>query len=111
MSVERALEQLMPSHRVVVLLRDVEHMTTSEAAAVLEVSEENVRVRLHRARARLRELVVRELGVEVEDVLRFDGERCDRLVGAVVRGVYSDARYATRSARSPSLSPRSSSES
>jgi RNA polymerase sigma-70 factor (ECF subfamily) len=111
LSADRALELLIPSHRVVLLMRYVEHMTTSETAAILEVSEENVRVRLHRARARLRELVVEELGAEVEEILRFDGERCDRLVGAVVRGIYSEARYATRSARSPSVSSSSNSAS
>jgi len=111
LSAERALELLIPSHRVVVLLRDVEHMTTSEAAAILEVSEENVRVRLHRARARMRELIVQELGAEVEEILRFDGKRCDRLVGSVVRAIYSEARYAARSARSPSVSPSSKSAS
>src|SRR5690606_3461075 len=30
--VERALDELLPSHRAVVLLRDVEHMTTAEVA-------------------------------------------------------------------------------
>ncbi|HET6585581.1 MAG TPA: sigma-70 family RNA polymerase sigma factor [Nannocystaceae bacterium] len=104
---ERAIDELMPSHRVVVLLRDVEHMTTAEVAAILEVSEENVRVRLHRARARLRELLVATLGAEVRDVFRFDGERCDRMVGALVRRIYSDMRYCTRSDCSFSVSPRS----
>jgi RNA polymerase sigma-70 factor, ECF subfamily len=104
-SIEDAIQVLMPSHRVVVLLRDVEQMTTSEVAALLDVTEENVRVRLHRARTRLRELVTEELGAEVRDVFRFDGERCDRIVGAVVRGIYSDDRYAARSLRSFSDSP------
>lgn len=106
-SVEDAIEALMPSHRVVVLLRDVEQMTTSEVAGLLDVTEENVRVRLHRARARLRELLEDQLGADVRDVFRFDGERCDRIVGTVVRGVYSDKRYATRSLRSSAERPSS----
>lgn len=107
LTAERAIDELMPSYRIVVLLRDVEHMTTAEVAAILGVSEENVRVRLHRARTRLREQLVEALGAEVEDVFRFDGERCDRTVGAVVRRLYSELRYATKSARSPSVNPSS----
>lgn len=99
-TLELAIDALMPSHRVVVLLRDIEQMTTAEVAALLDVSEENVRVRLHRARTRLRELVTDELGADVRDAFRFDGERCDRTVGAVVRGIYSDFKYSTRSLRS-----------
>jgi RNA polymerase sigma-70 factor, ECF subfamily len=107
LTAERAIDELMPSYRIVVLLRDVEHMTTAEVATILGVSEENVRVRLHRARTRLREQLVEALGAEVEDVFRFDGERCDRTVGAVVRRVYSEARYSAKSARSASVSPSS----
>lgn len=52
-----ALAQLPPEAREVVLLRDVQGLSTREAAEVLGVSEGAVKVRLHRAHARLRELV------------------------------------------------------
>jgi RNA polymerase sigma-70 factor (ECF subfamily) len=98
--VERAIDDLPPSYRAVVLLRDVEHMSTHEVADVLELSEENVRVRLHRARANLRQQLV-----DVGDAFRFDGERCLRLTRAVLARIFalhtvdqSDPRYATRSA-------------
>ena len=52
--IERTMEELPPVQRAVVLLRDVEGMEAAEACAVLEVSESNQRVLLHRGRARIR---------------------------------------------------------
>ena len=53
----RALAELPEDAREVVVLRDVQGLSTKEAAEVLGVSEGAVKVRLHRAHARLRELV------------------------------------------------------
>jgi RNA polymerase sigma-70 factor (ECF subfamily) len=55
--VAAAIAGLPEDARAVVLLRDVEGLSTKEAAAVLGISENTVKVRLHRAHARLRELV------------------------------------------------------
>ena len=55
--VASAIAGLSDEARAVVLLRDVEGLSTKEAAAVLGVSENTVKVRLHRAHARLRQLV------------------------------------------------------
>jgi RNA polymerase sigma-70 factor (ECF subfamily) len=52
-----ALERLSPAHREVVFLRDLEGLSTREVARVLGISEPNVKVRLHRAHARLKELL------------------------------------------------------
>jgi RNA polymerase sigma-70 factor (ECF subfamily) len=41
-------------YRSVLLLRDVENLTTAETAAILGVSEEVVKTRLHRARLAVR---------------------------------------------------------
>jgi RNA polymerase sigma-70 factor (ECF subfamily) len=53
----RALTALSPDAREVVELRDVQGLSTKQAAALLGISESAVKVRLHRAHARLRELV------------------------------------------------------
>lgn len=53
----RALGDLPEDAREVVVLRDVQGLSTKEAAQVLGISEGAVKVRLHRAHARLRELV------------------------------------------------------
>ncbi len=55
--VHEAIEQLPDTYRTVVVLRDLEGLSTAEAAAVLEISEGAVRVRLHRARQALRALL------------------------------------------------------
>ncbi len=52
-----ALADLSDEAREVVVLRDVQGLSTREAAELLGVSEGAVKVRLHRAHARLRELV------------------------------------------------------
>jgi RNA polymerase sigma-70 factor (ECF subfamily) len=49
-----ALDALPDQQRTVVVLRDVELLSAAEVCAVLELSEENQRVLLHRGRARLR---------------------------------------------------------
>lgn len=52
-----ALERLSPEQRKVILLRDIEGLSTEETAEVLKLTETNVKVRLHRARKRLKKLV------------------------------------------------------
>ena len=52
--VASALEYLPEQQRLVVTLRDIELLSASEVCEVLELSEENQRVLLHRARVRLR---------------------------------------------------------
>lgn len=53
--IERAIRKLPDIYRAVVILRDVEELTTEEAARVLDVSEDVVKTRLHRARLALRQ--------------------------------------------------------
>lgn len=50
----QALAQLPERQRTVVALRDVEGCSADEVCAMLELSEQNQRVLLHRARSRLR---------------------------------------------------------
>lgn len=55
--VVEAVARLPPAARAVVALRDVQGLSTKETAAMLGISEGAVKVRLHRAHTRLRELV------------------------------------------------------
>jgi len=52
---ERALGTLPPDLRAAVILRDVEGLSTREAAQVLEIGEPTLKTRLHRARLLLRQ--------------------------------------------------------
>jgi RNA polymerase sigma-70 factor (ECF subfamily) len=51
----RALASLPPQYRYVVLLREIEGLSTKEVAKVTGMSTDNVKTRLHRARVLLRE--------------------------------------------------------
>lgn len=57
--VREAIDSLPETHRTVLMLRDIEELSTREAAELLELSENAVKVRLHRARLALRELLDR----------------------------------------------------
>lgn len=51
----RALATLQPGYRVIVVLREIEGLSTREVATITGFSEANVKQRLHRARMMLRE--------------------------------------------------------
>ena len=53
-SLTQAIRQLPELYRAVFLLRDAEGLSTQEAAQILDVSEDVVKTRLHRARLALR---------------------------------------------------------
>lgn len=55
--VRQAIERLPADYRAIVTLRDIEELSTSETAAILNISEGATRVRLHRARQALRKLL------------------------------------------------------
>jgi RNA polymerase sigma-70 factor (ECF subfamily) len=56
-AVRKAIDELGEPQQAVVTLRDVEGLSTQEVATLLGLSEANVRVILHRGRARVREIV------------------------------------------------------
>src|SRR5580765_828026 len=62
--VEQAIDGLADIYRAVVIMREVEGMTTEETAAILDVEPEVVRTRLHRARASLRTAIEDRIGEE-----------------------------------------------
>ena len=77
---EKAVSSLSEDHRLVFMLRDVEGMTTEETAHCLNLTEENVKVRLHRARAGLRKRLYRVAGATASRCFQFHAVRCDRVV-------------------------------
>ncbi len=55
--VQEIIEQLPQGQRAVLLLRDIEGQTAEEACELLNITAENQRVLLHRARSRVRQAV------------------------------------------------------
>ena len=82
--VEQAIDELPEIYRSVLILREVEGMTTEEAASVLEVQTDVIKTRLHRARASLREVIEDRIGEQMTNAFTFGNQRCDRVVAAVL---------------------------
>jgi RNA polymerase sigma-70 factor, ECF subfamily len=83
-ALESAILAIPDQYRLVLMMRDVEQLSTIETAAALELSEENVKVRLHRARAMVRKNLFAQAGVEAPSAFGFMGDRCDRVVAGVM---------------------------
>jgi RNA polymerase sigma-70 factor (ECF subfamily) len=79
-AIASAIESLPAHYRLVFVLREIEGLSTAEAAASLDVSEELVKVRLHRARGLLGDDLVRRLRTARAEILEFGGASCDALV-------------------------------
>jgi len=77
---EDAILDLPEQFRTVVRLRDVEELSTSETAAALDLTQENVKVRLHRGHAMLRGWLIARVGTQAKNAFPFIGVRCDRVV-------------------------------
>ncbi|MEO8551068.1 MAG: sigma-70 family RNA polymerase sigma factor [Kofleriaceae bacterium] len=78
---EACLAQLPQGNREVMVLRDVLELDTAETAACLGLTEEAVRVRLHRARGAVAAALAE---LTLDHVYSFDGERCDRVTANVM---------------------------
>lgn len=84
-AIQSAVDRLPRTYRSVFVLREVEGMSTAETAACLELSEEAVKTRLHRSRALLRRDLEAGIGPAIAEAYAFMGQRCDRMVAAVMR--------------------------
>jgi RNA polymerase sigma-70 factor (ECF subfamily) len=63
--VKRAIAQIEPEFREVLILRDVEDMSYEEIAEVTGLADGTVKSRIHRARAQLRAIVEKAMGEKV----------------------------------------------
>ena len=81
---ERAIDSLPADFRAVFVLRAVEQMSGAETAQCLDIPEETVKTRLHRARLRLQELIVHALDTHSTRAFEFHLTRCDRVVKGVL---------------------------
>jgi RNA polymerase sigma-70 factor (ECF subfamily) len=86
-AVEEEIGALPDSYRVVLILREVEGLSTSETAAAIGIAEDAVKTRLHRARGLLRDNLYRHAGLTFDRLFTFGAERCDRVVGRVMAAV------------------------
>ena len=81
---ERAVDTLSVPNRTVFMLRSVQGLSTAETAASLEISEEAVKTRLHRANEALRQWLAAQMGGAVQEAFRFYRPRCNVVVARVM---------------------------
>jgi RNA polymerase sigma-70 factor (ECF subfamily) len=81
---QRTVDELPRPYREVFMLRLVEGLDTAETASVLELGEEAVKQRLHRARGMVQKLIEDRLGASAATTFEFRAPRCDRVVAAVM---------------------------
>ncbi|MEO9135951.1 MAG: RNA polymerase sigma factor [Casimicrobiaceae bacterium] len=93
--IERKVDALPEGYRTVFMLREVEDMTVDETATALGIPGATVRTRLFRAKARLRESLAQDLDMATQDVFGFDGDRCDRIVRAVLDRIAAGLSHPT----------------
>lgn len=80
---EAAVGNLPESFRTVLMLRDIEGLSTAETAECLGIGEPLVKTRLHRARAALRQELESRSRAALAGSFPFHLSRCDRVVAAV----------------------------
>ncbi len=84
---EDAIAGLPEKYRLVFVLREIEDLSIRETAEVLLLEESNIKVRLNRAKALLRENLT---GYMKENVFSFHLTRCDRIVKQVFKALRID---------------------
>ena len=92
---EEAILDLPEQYRAVLMLRDVEELSTAETADALSLTEENVKVRLHRGHGMVRSWLLARVGANAKDAFPFMGLRCDRVVRNVLAKVAGSCSTAT----------------
>lgn len=90
---EEAILRLPLDYRTVVMMREVEEMTTAETATALDLTEEAVKVRLHRARAMLRRDLFEKVGASSSEAFQFQAPRCDRVAATVLTRIAKTPLY------------------
>ena len=82
-ALEAAIGALPESYRSVLMLREVEGLSTAETAECLGISEALTKTRLHRARAAMRQEIESRSREVLTGSFSFHLSRCDRVVAAV----------------------------
>lgn len=82
---QNAIDHLELKYRTVYILKEVEGMSLKELASALNLTVSNVKVRLHRAKAMLKENLY-DLSVD-KDVFEFGFSRCDRITKQVMERI------------------------
>jgi RNA polymerase sigma-70 factor (ECF subfamily) len=86
---ENAVDELPDAFRSIFVLRDIEGMSTEEAASQLGIRPETAKTRLHRARKMMRLAIERQLSGTFSSLFPFDGARCVGMADRVVAKLHA----------------------
>ena len=82
---QQAILELPVKYRSVFILREVEQLSTEETAELLQLTRENVKVRLLRSKTMIRKHITSS--IHTKELFSFYLTRCDRIVGNVMREI------------------------
>jgi len=82
---EQAISELDPIYKSVFILREIDLMSIKDISESLEISESNVKVRLHRAKVQIKDILYHN---QIrENIFEFGNHRCDKMVANVMKSV------------------------
>jgi RNA polymerase sigma factor (sigma-70 family) len=82
---EKAVMNLPEKYRLVYVVREVNELSTEKTAEALGITEDNVKVRLHRAKSLIRESLLQK--VSVTELFPFHKSRCHRIADRVMKDI------------------------
>ncbi len=80
---ENAIDKLGAKYKSVYVLREIEGMSIAEVSGCLQISNANVKVRLHRAKTKIKENLYQS--TSKKELFEFGLHKCDNLVKKVMR--------------------------
>ena len=83
--IEKMISQLQEEYRLIFLLREVQKLSTKEVAGMTSLTEDNVRIRLYRAKRMLQKMLVSNIGET--DIYGYDKKYCTRLTNEVMKKI------------------------
>jgi len=83
--IETALTKIPYKYRMVFSLREINGLSTEETARLMEISASNVKVRLKRAKAKLRDIIVK--AYSPKEIFEFNLIYCDGIVDKVMERI------------------------
>ena len=86
-ALEVAIAHLPVKYRIVFVMREIEELPIAEVASILSITEENVKIRAHRAKGMLKDLLRPKLNSL--DIFEFHASRCTPLTERVMKEIKS----------------------
>ena len=90
-ALESAIGHLPSKYRVVFILREIEEVSVADTASMLEITEDNVKIRLHRAKNMLKDMLRTQ--ASSLDIFTFHASRCAVIATRVMQHISSRMVY------------------